>query len=227
MNANLIKMTYRRLAPLYDSIFGAVLQPGRRRTVQTLRCQAGQRILEVGVGTGLSLALYPDTVNVVGIDICPDMLQRARARVQNLGLDNVQALLPMDARHMAFPSGSFDKVVAMYVIPALDDPQELVREMRRVCKPEGELVFVNHFHSRQTVIHSVERLLTPLWRLVNYRSDLSLEDFIQDSQLEVVETQSTNIFNYATMVRCKNHIRREIITDFNGEYASELLAEEA
>lgn len=106
MNASLIKLTYRRLAPLYDAIFGVVLQPGRKRSIQSLRCEADQQILEVGVGTGLSLSLYPDTANVVGIDICPDMLERARERVRAQRLQHVQGLLQMDAQHMAFPSNS-------------------------------------------------------------------------------------------------------------------------
>lgn len=227
MNASLIKLTYRRLAPIYDAIFGAVLQPGRKRGIQTLHCRPEQQILEVGVGTGLSLALYPDTVRVVGIDICPDMLQRAQERVHERQLHNVQALVQMDGRQMSFASNSFDKVIAMYVMPALDDPAPLVAEMRRVCKPDGELVFINHFQSNRPITGTIERLLTPLWRWVNYRSDLKLEDFLRDTRLEVIETQDTNIFGYATIVRCKNHDSQQLIPDDSNEFIGDLIPEES
>ena len=226
MNPTLIKKTYTRLAPLYDAIFGAILNPGRKQSIQKLRCLADQDILEVGVGTGLSLELYPETVKVVGIDICPGMLQRAHERVESRGLDNVKDLLPMDARQMSFENDSFDKVVAMYVIPALDDPRELVAEMRRVCKPDGELVFINHFQSSHPFVRIVEAMLTPFLRSVKYRNDLKLEDFLRNSKLEVIETHDTNLFGYATMVRCMNHESQELTPNESNEYVGELLAEE-
>lgn len=227
MKASLIELTYRRFAPIYDAIFGAVLQPGRKRGVQTLHCQTDHQVLEVGVGTGLSLDLYPDSVKVIGIDICPDMLKRAQERVRTRQLDNVQALLQMDGRHMSFPSNSFDKVIAMYVIPALDDPRPLVAEMRRVCKPDGELVFINHFQSNRAVVGTVERLLSPLWRWLNYRSDLKLEDFVRDAKLDVIESHDTNILGYATIVRCKNHDGQQSTPDVSNNFIGDWLTEES
>ena len=227
MKASLIELTYRRFAPIYDAIFGAVLQPGRKRGVQALNCEADHQVLEVGVGTGLSLDLYPDTVKLVGIDLCPDMLKRAQERVRVRNLHNVHALVQMDGRRMSFPSNSFDKVIAMYVIPALDDPRPLVAEMRRVCKPDGELVFVNHFQASRPVVSSVECLLTPIWRWINYRSDLKLEDFLFDSKLEATEMHDTNIFGYATMVRCKNYEIQELILSESNEFIGDLLTEES
>jgi phosphatidylethanolamine/phosphatidyl-N-methylethanolamine N-methyltransferase len=226
MKASLIELTYRRFAPIYDAIFGAVLQPGRKRGVQTLHCRPDQQVLEVGVGTGLSLALYPKTVKLVGIDICPDMLKRAQERVRTRQLHNVQALEQMDGRNMSFPSNSFDKVIAMYVIPALDDPRALVAEMRRVCKPDGELVFINHFQSNRLVVATLERLLSPLWHWLNYRSDLKLEDFIRDANLDVIETYATNILGYATIVRCKNHDGQPSLPDVCNEFIGDLVTED-
>jgi phosphatidylethanolamine/phosphatidyl-N-methylethanolamine N-methyltransferase len=226
VKASLIELTYRRFAPIYDAIFGAVLQPGRKRGVQTLHCQADHQILEVGVGTGLSLDLYPDSVKVVGIDICPDMLQRAQARVRARQLHNVQGLVRMDGRNMSFPSNSFDKVIAMYVIPALDDPRPLVAEMRRVCKPDGELVFINHFQANRPIVGTIERLLSPLWRWLKYRSDLKLEDFIRDAKLDVIETHDTNILGYATIVRCRNHDGHPVNAEVSREYVGSLLTED-
>ncbi|MBI1424264.1 MAG: methyltransferase domain-containing protein [Gammaproteobacteria bacterium] len=227
MKASLIELTYRRFAPIYDTIFGAVLQPGRKRGVQILHCQMNQQVLEVGVGTGLSLDLYPDSVKIVGIDICPDMLKRAQARVEARQLQNVQALVQMDGRKMSFPDNSFDKVIAMYVIPALDDPRPLVAEMRRVCKPDGELIFINHFQSRRAVVGTIERLLSPLWRWLNYRSDLKLEDFVRDAKLDVIETQDTNILGYATLVRCRNHDGQPLVPHESREFIGDLLTEES
>jgi len=226
MKASLIELTYRRFAPIYDAIFGAVLQPGRKRGVQTLHCRPHQQVLEVGVGTGLSLGLYPDTVRLVGIDICPDMLKRAQERVHTRQLHHVQTLVQMDGRKMSFPNNHFDKVIAMYVIPALDDPHALVAEMRRVCKPDGELVFINHFQSNRVVVGTIERLLSPLWRWLNYRSDLKLEDFIRDTKLDVIETYDTNILGYATIVRCKNHDGQQLTTDASNEFIGGLVTED-
>jgi len=111
-------------------------------------CGPGERILEVGVGTGLSLPLYPENVSVVGIDISRHMLDQARVRQARSGLDNVAELMVMDAENMGFKDDSFDKVVAMYVASVVPDPGRLVDEMRRVCKPGGQIFMVNHFHSR-------------------------------------------------------------------------------
>ena len=104
------------------------------------------------MGTGLSLPLYPHNVSVVGIDISRDMLDQARVRLARDGLESAAALMVMDAEHMAFEDNSFDKVVAMYVASVVPDPRRLVDEMRRVCKPGGQIFMVNHFHSRNPVL---------------------------------------------------------------------------
>ncbi len=132
MNIRAIEQAYRRYARFYDVCFGAVFQPGRRAIVDTMDCGCGERILEVGVGTGLSLPLYPQDVNVVGIDISRHMLAQARVRVARDRLANVAELVVMDAENMAFEDDSFDKVVAMYVASVVPDPGRLVDEMRRV-----------------------------------------------------------------------------------------------
>src|SRR5690242_17223623 len=148
MELEAIKKAYRRYARLYDLYFGAVFQPGRKAVVQRMDCQSGQRVLEVGVGTGLSLPLYPKDAHVTGIDISPEMLERARTRLAREGIARPTIELHvMDAERMIFPDDSFDKVVAMYVVSVVPHPKRLVDEMRRVCKPNGEIFIVNHFHS--------------------------------------------------------------------------------
>ncbi len=145
-----ISEAYRRYAGQYDVFFGSVFQPGRKAIVDGLECGPGERILEVGVGTGLSLPLYPGNVTVTGIDISSDMLRQAQARKERAGLNNAR-LAVMDAEDMEFEDNSFDKVVAMYVDFVVPDPERLVDEMRRVCKRNGRIVFVNHFHSRNPI----------------------------------------------------------------------------
>lgn len=204
MDIHAVQKTYRRYARCYDLYFGAVFQPGRRTVIKTMNCQPGDQILEVGVGTGLSLPLYPPDVSVTGIDISPDMLGRAQLRKVRDGLDNVAELRVMDAQQMEFASHSFDKVVAMYVASVVPDPALLVSEMRRVCKPGGELFFVNHFHSPNPVLGTMERLLTPFSKLMGFRPDLSLDSFIRETDLDVMESNRANLFGYWRFLRARN-----------------------
>lgn len=204
MDIEAIRRTYRRYAPRYDLYFGAVLEPGRRAVIAHMDCRDGDRILEVGVGTGLSLPLYPPHAQVTGIDISPEMLARARARCERAQLPQVVALEQMDAEHMRFPDDSFDKVVAMYVASVVPHPARLVEEMRRVCRPGGELYVVNHFHRGGSLIGRIERRIAPLSRLMGFRPDLCMDDFIRDSRLEVVEQMPVNLFGYWTLLRARN-----------------------
>lgn len=208
MELEAIKKAYRRYARLYDLYFGAVFQPGRKAVIQRMGCHAGQRVLEVGVGTGLSLPLYPKGVQVTGIDISPEMLERARARLAREGIREGVDLHVMDAERMSFPSNSFDKVVAMYVVSVVPHPGRLVDEMRRVCKPDGEIFIVNHFHSPNPIVGSVESLLAPLSRLVGFHPDFCLDTFVRDTRLEVIDKQPVNLFGYWNMLRARNNKER-------------------
>src|SRR5688572_13515474 len=156
MHIEAVKAAYRRYARIYDVVFGAVLQPGRRAVLEALRLRPGERVLEVGVGTGLSLPMYPESVKITGIDLSREMLDKARARVARRGLRNVEALLEMDAESMSFADASFDKVVAMYVMPVVRDPAAVLEEFHRVCKPDGEIYIVNHVKSDNRVIRAFE-----------------------------------------------------------------------
>lgn len=202
-----IQKAYRRYARLYDFYFGQVFQPGRKAVIQRLACQPGEKILEVGVGTGLSLPLYPDHAQLTGIDISPEMLERAQARVTRDGLKHVEQLRVMDAEAMQFPDNRFDKVVAMYVASVVPHPERLMDEMRRVCKPDGELYIVNHFLSDNPLMGGMERLISPLSKLIGFRPDLSVDDFITETDLAVVDTVSVNLFGYWTLLRARNDKR--------------------
>ncbi|HEX9811971.1 MAG TPA: methyltransferase domain-containing protein [Burkholderiales bacterium] len=208
MELEAIKKAYRRYARLYDLYFGALFQPGRKAVIERMRCRPGQRVLEVGVGTGLSLPLYPAGVHVTGIDISPEMLQRAQARLAREGRPGDIELHVMDAERMSFPSDNFDKVVAMYVVSVVPHPQRLVDEMRRVCKPSGEIFIVNHFHSPNPIVGGVESLLAPLSRLVGFHPDFCLDTFVRDTNLEVVDKQPVNLFGYWNLLRALNNKER-------------------
>jgi len=205
MELPVIEKVYRRYAKRYDFYFGALFQPGRKAVINRMHCQPGERILEVGVGTGLSLPLYPSGVQVTGIDISEAMLARARARAARDQLEQVAALLRMDAEHMDFRDDSFDKVVAMYVVSVVPSPAQLVAEMRRVCRPGGELYIVNHFQHANPFVAGIERLLAPLSRLLGFHPDFPLENFLQETGLEVSEQIPVNALGYWTLLRARNN----------------------
>lgn len=213
MEIEAIRTAYRRYARIYDALFGPILHPGRKLIIRTLNLQRGDNILEVGVGTGLSLPLYPKDVRITGIDICGEMLAKARERVRQQGLSQVDAVLEMDAENLDFAENSFDKVVAMYVVSVVSDPTRLVDEMRRVCKPRGEIFIANHFRSRNGFIRALEDLFSPLAKLVGFHPDLALEDLLERTGLDVVEISSANLFGYWKVLRCRSTIRRPLPLD--------------
>jgi len=205
-----VKAAYRRYARVYDLLFGAIFQPGRRRVIRSLACRPGERVLEVGVGTGLSLPLYPRHSRVVGIDLSRDMLERARERVRRRGLEQVEALLEMDAERMAFAAGAFDKVVAMYVVSVVPHPERLVAEMCRVCKPGGDIFIVNHFSSSHPLLRASEGMFSRFAGKMGFRPDLPLEPLLEGTGLQLVEAGRTNLFGYWRMLRCRNGCRSEL-----------------
>jgi phosphatidylethanolamine/phosphatidyl-N-methylethanolamine N-methyltransferase len=204
MNLEAIQKTYRRYAGVYDALFGSLFEPGRRRAVESINTRPGQRILEVGVGTGLSLPVYRRDARVTGIDVSPDMLAKARERVAQQGLAHVEALLEMDAEAMSFPNHSFDSVVAMYVASVVPDPKRLLAEMKRVCVPGGEVVVVNHFASDHPVLRHVERAVAPLSSTMGFRPDLELPSLQRMAGMDVVDVQEINAFGYWKMVRFRS-----------------------
>ena len=193
MHIESVKAAYRRYARVYDTVFGPVLQPGRKAVLEALACKSGERVLEVGVGTGLSLPLYPREVRVTGIDVSREMLDKARERVEKRGLANVEALLEMDAQSMSFPDASFDKVVAMYVVSVVEHPARLLEELHRVCKPDGEIFLVNHVRSDNPIIGALEKGLARFSDKLGFHPDFELRDMVGDAG-ELTELSRINFF---------------------------------
>jgi phosphatidylethanolamine/phosphatidyl-N-methylethanolamine N-methyltransferase len=199
-----IKQTYRRYAGFYDTLFGRILEPGRRAAVALADVGRDQRILEIGVGTGLSLPAYRSETSVVGVDICAEMLDRARQRVDRQKLTQVEALLEMDAQSLELPNHSFDAVVAMYTVSVVPSLEKVIAEMRRVCVPGGRIVLVNHFASRHPLLRRLEGALAPLSGRLGFRPDLDLEQFIEMTEIEPVEIRRANLFGYWRLVSFRN-----------------------
>jgi len=189
-----VERVYALLAQVYDDFFDWALGPGRRQAVNRLPIRPGERVLEVGVGTGLSLPYYPANCHLTGIDISEPMLDQARERVESLGRDDVDLRL-MDARDLAFPDGIFDHVLAPYVISVVPEPARVMAEIARVCKPGGTVIVVNHFLSEsRRVLGLMERATTPASQWIGFRLDLPISVVQETPGLETTEVRQVNMF---------------------------------
>ncbi len=204
MDAVSIRAAYRRYAGFYDRVFGTLLASGRHAAVAWLNRRGGLRILEVGVGTGLSLSDYRTDNRVVGIDLSTDMLKVAQERVARENLTHVEGLLEMDAGKLAFADGSFDVVVAMYVMTVVPDPQGTMAELERVCKPGGDIVIVNHFAApRPGLRRTVENWLAPLSKKLGWRPDFTLDSLLRGSPLSVESIETVPPFGLFSLLHCR------------------------
>lgn len=196
--------TYRLFSGSYDIVFGPVFHPGRKEAVRIANDRPGQRILEVGVGTGLSLPYFRPDSRVTGIDVSAEMLEKAKRRTQRQGLAQVEGLHLMDAENLEFADDSFDAVLALYVASVVPDPARFAAEMRRVCIPGGAIVVVNHFTSENGVARFMEKRLAHLARHIGFHADFPFETFQRDSRLSIREVRPSNLFGYWKLLRCVN-----------------------
>jgi len=197
-----VESSYRRYAPVYDLLFGAALDPGRLAMARLVNRLAPQHILEVGVGTGLALARYPLDARITGIDVSIEMLDAARHRVPPDQATRIE-LHAMDAEAMDFADASFDCVTLPYVLSVTPHPERLVAEVRRVCRPGGDIVIVNHF-SGQPPWRWVETLLRPLAGWLGFRSEFSLEEHVLRHAWQVQSVEPTNLLALSRLIHIRN-----------------------
>lgn len=200
MDIGSIKSAYRRQARYYDRIFGPIFEPGRKKALEMMQPLNGKRVLEVGVGTGISLPQYPQDCEIVGIDVSREMLDIAERRRREEGLENVEALLEMDAENLSFREDSFDLVIAMYVASVVPNPDQLMAEMARVCRPGGRILVVNHFASRNPVIRVLEKGISPLSHLLGFRPTMDLSELPEPEGFQCEGVHPTNLFGYWKLV---------------------------
>ena len=197
-----VARVYEKLAKVYDLIFGPSLHPGRLVAIDRMGIGPGDRVLEVGVGTGINATLYPSHCQVTGIDLSASMLEKARERVQKHGITNVR-LQEMDAAQLTFADNSFDIVYAPYLVSVVPDPVKVVQEMRRVCRPGGKIIILNHFRSANPVLSYVERLISPATVHIGFKSDLDLPGFLAQAELSPISIEKVNIPRIWSLVTCR------------------------
>jgi phosphatidylethanolamine/phosphatidyl-N-methylethanolamine N-methyltransferase len=174
----MVETAYDRWAPVYDLVFGGVFSKGRTAAIAATN-KIGGRVLEVGVGTGISLPQYGPHLRIFGTDISEGMLRKARARVSELGLRNVEGLAVMDAEKLEFPDDSFDVVMAQYVVTAVPNPEAALDEFARVLRPGGELIVLSRVSADAGMRHFIERGLQPVVRQLGFRTDFAWSRYEQ------------------------------------------------
>lgn len=194
---------YDKLAKVYDFTFGPTLHPGRLRAIDRMDIQPGERVLEVGVGTGINLSLYPKHCSVTGIDFSESMLEIARERAGRKDSRNVR-LLQMDAADLKFADNAFDIVYAPYLISVVPDPVRVAHEMRRVCRPGGRVILLNHFLSPNLFLSRIERLISPFTIHIGFKADLDLPAFLTQAEMQPQSIEKVNfpkIWSLVTVVK--------------------------
>ena len=202
VDGDLIERLYARFASVYNWLCGPILHAGRCEAMRALQLRSGDSVLEVGIGTGLTVALYPGDCRVTGIDISEPMLREAVTHVESRGQRNIH-LSKMDASELTFPDESFDVVYAAYVISVVPDPVAVLREMRRVCRIGGHIVLLNHFLSSHPFAAKLERLISPLTARAGFRADLDLPLLLAEAGLQPSSLRKVNTPKIWTLVQCR------------------------
>jgi phosphatidylethanolamine/phosphatidyl-N-methylethanolamine N-methyltransferase len=197
-----VARVYQNISSVYDWTFGPTLHQGRVQALRRMAIKTGERVLEVGVGTGINASLYPRDCSVTGIDLTGSMLDKARDRIAREGIDNVR-LLEMDAADLKFADNTFDVVYAPYLISVVPDPVTVAREMHRVCRPGGRVIILNHFRStRNPLLAWIERAISPYTVHIGFKSDLDLPGFLAQAELKPVAIERVNFPKIWSLVIC-------------------------
>lgn len=184
MDISAVKTSYARWAPIYDKTFGIITSRGRRLAVDYINERGGD-VLELGVGTGLSLLDYTKNVSVIGIDYSPEMLAKARKKIKDKGAGSVNDLLEMDARFLTFADASFDTVAAMHILSVVPEPERVMREIARVLKPGGQVIITNYFMQTKGILAWIGRLAARFDSLLGWHSDFEIERILGEDNLEI------------------------------------------
>jgi phosphatidylethanolamine/phosphatidyl-N-methylethanolamine N-methyltransferase len=204
LDKEMVTKAYARWAPVYDLVFGAVFEQGRHAAIAAAE-RVGGRILEVGVGTGISLPYYSPNVKLSGVDISEPMLRKAQQRVSELGLKNVEALAVMDAEHLDFPDASFDVVVAQYVVTTVPNPEATLDEFARVLKPGGEIILVSRVGAEAGLRRSLERWFAPAARKLGWRTEFSFTRYAEwakkTGDVQLIERRAMPPLGHFSLIR--------------------------
>lgn len=204
LNKDAVGRAYDRWAPVYDLVFGPVFEKGRHAAIVSAN-RIGGRILEVGVGTGISLPEYASTSRIFGIDISEAMLRKASTRVSELRLRNVEGLAVMDAEHMDFPDACFDVVVAQYVVTTVPNPEATLNEFVRVLKPGGEIILVSRVGAEAGMRRVIEQLVAPLARRLGWRTEFAWTRYAQWAEgardMRLIERRAMPPFGHFSLIR--------------------------
>ena len=203
MNLESLERVYTNYSSIYDHTFGKAFNHARESAVRGLQIAPDDKVLEVGVGTGMALPLYPTHCKITGIDLSKGMLKVAQDRVKAHRLNHA-ILQQMDAGQMNFEDNSFDWVMAAYVVTAVPDYRQVVSEMIRVCRPGGWIIMLNHFSNGNKFIAAVEKLISPICQRIGFRTDLSLHHVLEGTSLHVARKEKMNPLRFWHLVECVN-----------------------
>ena len=197
-----MKKVYDNYASFYDILFGKIFQQGRTLTTDIVNSSAkpDARVLEIGVGTGISLPLYRKDLHISGIDISDKMLAKAKNRVIKNKLGNRISLEIMDATNLSYENERFDFIVAMYVASVVPNVYQFLNEISRVCKENGHIILVNHFASTNQTMRAIENKFAKAYSFIGFKSDLQIQDVLNHTKLQLVNQKKTNMFQYWQML---------------------------
>ncbi len=205
MTLDKIKNVYAVHSYFYDSIFGRLYAPGRLAAIKLMDIKPGQEVLEVGVGTGVSLPHYPRHAGVVGIDISKEMLAEAEKRKTSLGLSNVE-VHEMDAGRLDFADGRFDKVIAAHTISVVPEPLGVLREMKRVCKDDGEVYILNYIEASSGIVAWFEKKFSPVREALGLGKPTDFDALIEEAGLVIDHTERVNFLGLCSLIVCRKKV---------------------
>jgi phosphatidylethanolamine/phosphatidyl-N-methylethanolamine N-methyltransferase len=200
---------YGEFAPLYDKVFGKIFYNRLEYVIENLGIPPGAKVLEVGAGTGTSFPAYPSHCEITGVDLAPDMLACARQKIEENHWSHL-TVMEMNALDLKFPDNTFDYVMAFHVVTVVPDPVRMIEEAKRVCKPGGRIVIVNHFTSEAPVLGSVTQALDPLTRWLGWRTDLRLKPFIRTTGLRVERMYKLSKASLYTVLICRKEAQTKL-----------------